>query len=48
MVWYQIIPDRWSNGNIKNDATSWPLDWNGIISAQYHSGHTLHDSWLLS
>lgn len=47
MIWYQIIPDRWSNGNVDNDATTRPLDRNGIPNLSY-SGTTLRNAWLLS
>lgn len=30
MTRYQIIPDRWANGDIKNDFITTPLDWSQI------------------
>lgn len=30
MTRYQIIPDRWANGDIKNDFLTTPLDWSQI------------------
>ncbi len=44
---YQIIPDRWANGNPGNDASTWPLDRNGIPTISYGET-TLHDARLWS
>jgi cyclomaltodextrinase len=47
LIWYQLIPDRRTNGSQNNDATTWPLDRNWIPKFAYN-GITLHDAWLQS
>ncbi len=42
---YQIIPDKWANGDVKNDFITTPLDWSQIPQSILEEYKLFQSSW---